>query len=132
MPVSVRVAIEMKPAVVETLERMGHSAPPPPEAVVLWYHARIHMRVCRALVARERQARGLRVTPDDALGSAKFVLVAIERSRRALQPLRTPANHDKITRAIALLNDLERGLDERFADARSFVRVGLDVPAAPI
>jgi hypothetical protein len=35
-----------------------------------------------------------------------------------------------VTTLLGLLDAIEGGIDERFPDARGFVRVGLDVPAA--
>jgi hypothetical protein len=127
---AVRVALHIGPATAETRESMGRMEPPP-KAVVLWYHVRIYLRVGRALVARERTLKGLPVTPDEAAGSGKLVLVSIERSRRALQALRTRETADEIRAMLALLDELEVGIDERLPAARSFVRFGLDVPAAP-
>ncbi len=62
------------------------------------------------------------------MGSAKLALVSIERSRAALRALRTDANATDVAGLVALLDAIERGLDERFPGARSFVRLGLDVP----
>ena len=67
---------------------------------------------------------------EEATGSAKLALVSMERSRRALQSMGSGANNAKISVLMALLDVLERGLDERFPSARSFLRIGLDCPAA--
>ena len=116
-----------------TGHEMGNTKPrpsgPEPEHVVLWYHVRIYMRVFRALVSREKH-RGSTDRMEDAIGSAKLALVSVERSRRALQSLRSAANEVEIKGLIALLDAVEHGVDERFPNARSFLRVGLDCPAA--
>ena len=40
------------------------------------------------------------------------------------------ANTNDIAELVSVLDTLERGIDERVPDARSFVRLGLDVPVA--
>jgi hypothetical protein len=102
---------------------------PEPEDVVVWYHLRIYLRVVRALIGREKQP-GSTGRMEDATGSAKLALVSIERSRNALRSLRIAANDVEISGLMDLLDALERGLDEQFPNARSFLRVGLDCPAA--
>jgi hypothetical protein len=87
------------------------------------------MRVVRALVARD----GVPATTgrlEDARGSAKLALMMVQRSRVAWESLRGGKLSGDIDRMVALLDDLERGIDDGFPDARTFVRVGLDVPAA--
>jgi hypothetical protein len=102
---------------------------PPPEDVVAWYHLRIYLRVVRALISREKRP-GSTDRMEDATGSAKLALVSMERSRSALQSMRSTANDPEIVGLMALLGALERGLDERFPNARSFLRIGLDCPVA--
>jgi hypothetical protein len=115
-------------------ERLRDSEPggPTAKATILWHHVRIYLRVVRALVARQRGERGLSVTPDDAEGSGKLVLVAIEQSRRAWHSLRTAEHGVEVDNAITLLNQIERRIDDRLPGARSFIRIGLDIPAAAV
>ena len=95
----------------------------------MWYHARIYMKIFRALVSAASDcANGPR--SDDARGCAKPAIVSIDRSRAALQMLRGSAGADLIDPLMAILADLDRGLEERFPQVRSFVRVGLDCPVA--
>jgi len=105
-------------------------AAPTPEQVILWHHLRIHFRVVRALVAKERHAAGSGGRLEDAVGSAKLAVVSVVRSRDALRSLGAPFDPAACAELIALLDDIERGLDEGFPDARRFVRLGLDVPVA--
>src|SRR5688572_2038934 len=98
------------------------------ENVVLWYHVRIYFRLVRALVAKERSSSGLAGRWDDAIGSAKLVLVSVDRSRSALRGLSGRFDPAEISRLIALLDGIESGIDERLPEARRFVRPGLDVP----
>jgi hypothetical protein len=44
--------------------------------------------------------------------------------------LRPTAGADLVDPLIAVLADLDRGLEERFPGVRSFVRFGLDCPVA--
>ena len=98
--------------------------------MILWYHLRLYFRIVRALVARERHAAGTGGRLEDALGSAKLALVSIARSRRALRSLGPPFDPSHTAVLIAALDAIERTVDDRLPDARAFVRVGLDVPAA--
>lgn len=103
---------------------------PSPIDVVLWFHLRVYMKLFRALVARERTAAGKASRHEEAVGCAKVALVSIQRSRAALPMLVTGRNAARVTALEALLATLEAGIDDRFPQARTFVRVGLDVPAA--
>lgn len=98
--------------------------------VIVWFHVRIYMKLFRALVARERVAAGHAHKQDEAAGCAKIALVAIARSRAALPLLLTEGNARQIARLEAMLAALEKGTDARFPQARGYLRVGLDVPAA--
>jgi hypothetical protein len=93
---------------------------PAPEEVVLWHHLRIYMKLVRALVSR---------SVDDANGCAKLVLVSAEQSRAALIALRL-AGRTSIEPLIAALENLQRGVDQRFPAARAYVRAGLDCPVS--
>ena len=103
---------------------------PNPWEVLLWYHLRIYMKLFRALVARDRGAAGLSTRPDEAVGCAKLALTSIARSRAALRTLGEALEAAPREQLDGLLDALERGIDERFPAARSFVRIGIDVPAA--
>ena len=120
----------LKPTAAEVSYWGAPAAAPEPREVVLWYHLRIYMKLVRALVGKERAAAGEVERSEDAAGCAKLTLVSIARSREALRALDTPAFHAGVTTLLGLLDAIEGGIDERFPDARGFVRVGLDVPAA--
>jgi hypothetical protein len=125
---AVRIAVATAPVARAIAAMRPEPCAPDPERVVLWYHVRIYLRVCRALVAKERTAAGGMDRAEDALGSAKLALVSIQKSRVALQAMRDAETAEEIAELTALLDALERGLDDRFPNARSFVRFGLDVP----
>jgi hypothetical protein len=118
----------------EELRRMRNGRTPSPEEVVLWHHLRIYIRLVRALSARLRQSevKGQEQVKgtDEVNGSAKVALVSVQRSRKALFQLsKTPAA-DTASSLVRTLDAVERGIDQRFPRARTFVRVGLDAPAA--
>jgi len=102
-------------------------AGPAPEEIVLWCHLRIYMSVFQALVSAARRPAG-NSGGSDALGCAKRTIVMAARSRRALQAMRTEDGAAEIDALVSLLVGLEQGIDERFPGARSFVRLGLDLP----
>jgi hypothetical protein len=125
---AVRAALFLVPAA-GTLSRREPADAPGPIDIVLWYHLRIYMVIFRALVA---SAGGTLCADriEQATGCAKLALLSVQRSRAALDSLRTGNDESEIQALMALLEALERGLDERFPKARAFVRVGLDCPVA--
>jgi hypothetical protein len=126
---AVRAALFMVPAASTRVRPRPGIAGPESVEVVLWHHLRIYMVMFRALVERERGS-GSADRIEHANGCAKLALVSVQRSRAALQALRGAADEAEIQGLIALLDVLERGVDERFPTARAFVRVGLDCPVA--
>jgi hypothetical protein len=126
---AVRVALVLTTTGREVATAKPRASGPEPEDVLMWYHLRIYLSVLRALISRGNQP-GSSEGMEDATGSAKLALVSTERSRSALQSLRSAANDVEITGLMAVLDVLQRGLDERFPKARSFLRIGLDCPAA--
>ena len=128
---AVRTELALLPVALRLGSRRPSQPPAVPSAaeVVMWYHARIYTKIFRALVSAASDcAAGPR--GEDARGCAKLAMVSIERSRLALQVLRRTTRPDLIDPLIALLSDLDRDLEERFPEARGFVRVGLDCPIA--
>ena len=78
------------------------AATPAPEEVVLWHHLRIYMKLVLVSTAKSRSA-----------------LIAVrEAGREAVDPL------------IMALEDLERGVEQRFPMARGYLRAGLDCPVS--
>ena len=65
---------------------------------------------------------------EDANGSAKLVLFAIQKSRAAIEQMQFHEPADDFTDLTSTLITLERGIEERFPEARTYVRIGLDVP----
>ena len=78
-------------------------------------------------LARQRtRGRGAPELLFDALGSAKLVLVAIDRSLVAWQAIAEADTDARVSGLIELLEALRTGVEMRFPDARAFVRPGLD------
>lgn len=108
--------------------------------VVSWYHTLMPPKLARAvgwLVDEDE----LENDPseilnesrlDDANGSGKVVLMAIERSAAAWMGLRrvVPRRDDEIIEMLALLSRMKRGIHEVLPGAKDFVRPGFDEPAA--
>jgi hypothetical protein len=127
---AMRVALWLAPLAHDALAQPTSLAEPTPVKVLLWYHVRIYMKIFRALVAKERTASGVSDRAEEAAGCAKLALVSVQRSRSALASAGLPAPANEIARLEAMLADLERGIHERFPQAQTFLRIGLDVPAA--
>ena len=126
-----RVAVLMGPVALQwAIESRAPAARhPTPAATLLWYQLRIYMKVFRALVARETHAGG--PMSDEARGCGKLALVSIDRSLDALTALGDAFAPDDRRDLRDMLVGLRDGLESSIPDARAFVRVGIDEPAAP-
>lgn len=101
---------------------------PSPADVLAWFHVLLAVKIFRALVSAAQAARGQVDRADDANRSAKVALIGIDRSREALRQLGAHDDDARIEHLRLLLDRLEAGLEQRFPDARAFVRPGLDDP----
>jgi len=111
-----------------SLSPSSHAQPPPgsPLDVVASYHVMIAAKIYRALVSHFASEREPELLPD-AIGSAKAVLVAIDRSQAAWRSIAARGEHDaRIGGLIELLQALATGVEMRFPEARAFIRPGLD------
>jgi len=126
-----RTELLLLPFALQLASRRRSRSPsgPSPEEVVLWYHVRIYAKIFRALVSAASDCEVGR-QGHDARGCAKLAMVSIERSRTALRIVRLTAGAEHVDPLIAILDELDRGLEQRFPDARAFVRVGLDCHVA--
>lgn len=93
-------------------------ARPAAAETVLWFHSRIYFTTTRALVGKALTAAGRLDRGEDASLCAGRTLVAIDRSRAALQQL--PGEELERGALVALLDAIARGIEERFPRARSF------------
>jgi hypothetical protein len=93
--------------------------------VIARHHFLIAAKTYRSLVSHY----GAAMEPElrrDALGCAKLVLVAIDRSLAAWRALAIADDDARISGLIELLEALSTALEIRFPDARAFLRPGLD------
>lgn len=98
-------------------------------AVIKWYQYQVYVKLRRALDAtmfEDDHDEG--EFPKDSDGSAKVVLLAIDRSICAWGRLRTyfVEKTDSILDALLELDRLRKAVEEAFPDARGFVRPGFD------
>ena len=98
-----------------------------PFEVVAWFHGLIAAKTYRALIS-EHGAAGSPQLLFDALGSAKLVLVAIDRSIAAWQAIAAVDTDARVSGLIELLGALKTAVEIRFPAAQAFVRPGLDDP----
>jgi hypothetical protein len=101
-----------------------------PLETIAWYHSLIAAKTFRALTSELEARAGAPELLSDALGSAKVVLVSIERSLAAWHTLAAADQDARIGGMIELLEALRTGVELRFPDAHAFVRPGLDDGAA--
>jgi len=127
---AVRVAFALAPIAPTIVAAPPRLPRPAPEETILYYHARIHVRLVRAFIARDGGVPGATNRVDETLGSAKLALVMVRKSRAAWEALRADGPPENVDSMVARLDELERGIDDRFPGARDFVRLGLDVPVA--
>ncbi len=116
--------------------------------VVRWYQFFVAAKVFRALMARDRPVideeltsedifSGAELDDDEALidavgndadGSAKIALIAIDRSSSAWRILQSslPEKADSIVPMLLELERLRRATEQTFPEARDFIRPGFD------
>jgi hypothetical protein len=97
--------------------------------VVQWYMFFIDVKLQRAVASRVDRARdGDDGFPNDADGSAKVALVAIDRTIGAWARLRghLTTRADAILDLLVQLERLRRAVEHEFPTARTFLRPGLD------
>lgn len=101
--------------------------------VVAWYHTLIPPKLARAvngLLEKDdtRLAILTEARLEDANGSGKVVLIAIERSIAAWVRLREilPNHEDDMLAMLALLSRLQRGIHAALPGANAFLRIGFD------
>jgi hypothetical protein len=106
------------------------SDPRDPRAVVGWFHMMIHVQTMRALHGLAEDDPAERGWPADYDGSAKVVLVAVERSHTAWLAIvaRGMASWSDVEMFVRQLLRIRDEVERVFPKARAFVRPGLDEP----
>ncbi len=101
--------------------------------VVAWYHTFLPPKLARAvgsLIGTDDAELEVLAEArlDDANGTGKVVLIAVERSTAAWLRLReiVPIQEDRILPLLALLSRMKRGIEETLPGAASFARPGFD------
>ena len=101
--------------------------------VVAWYHTLIPSKLARAVhgLLEKDDAQNTMLAEirlEDANGTGKVVLAAIERSSAAWLRLREilPNRADEILDMLALLSRLQRGIHAALPGAQAFQRPGFD------
>jgi hypothetical protein len=94
--------------------------------VVSWYHTLIAAKTHRALRSEHQAKANAAELLADALGSAKVVLVAIDRSLAAWQALATGDDAARVGALIELLEALRTAVELRFPHAQAFISPALD------
>ena len=95
-----------------------------PLTVIGWFHWMIPSKIYRALLSAQRTGTDPAFA-DDANSCAKLVLVAIDRSRTALDEMGKADADARIDGLRDYLAVLSSAVEARFPDARAFIRPGL-------
>jgi len=96
--------------------------------IIGWYHFFIAAKINRALYAEAdyEEDADFDAFRNDGDGSIKIALIAIDRSIIAWGVLLTNETHREIKPLIQLLETLRRMCEEKFPNARDFLRPGFD------
>jgi len=96
--------------------------------IIGWYHFFIAAKINRALYAEAdyEEDADFDAFCNDGDGSIKIALIAIDRSIIAWGVLLTNETHREIKPLIQLLETLRRMCEEKFPNARDFLRPGFD------
>ena len=97
--------------------------------VIQWYLFFISAKIHRAVNGlKDKDMMALMGHQNDANGSAKIALIAIERSLTAWETLRSyfPETTDSMLDVLVLLTKLRLGLQQLFPETDKFVRPGFD------
>lgn len=94
--------------------------------VIRWYQYQIHVKIMRALSGKGEDE--FEDMPKDSDGSAKVALLGIDRSISAWGNLlmNFSDNDNSIFHILLHLVDIQHSVDDKFPDARNFIRPGFD------
>lgn len=99
--------------------------------VLIWYQHLIGAKIYRGLhgladLEDEDDVDMREAAQNDADGSIKVALIAIDRSQAAWGGLLNEENQSQVKPLIKLLETIRRQCEEKFPNARSFIRPGFD------
>ena len=96
--------------------------------IISWYHFFIAAKINRALYAEDDfdEEADDDVLSNDGDGSIKIALIAIDRSIAAWKVLLHEVTDSKIESLVRLLETLRQMCEEKFPNARDFLRPGFD------
>lgn len=96
--------------------------------IIGWYHFFIAAKINRALFAEAdyQEDADFDTFRNDGDGSIKIALIAVDRSTVAWKVLLTEETNREIKPLIQLLDTLRRLCEEKFPNARDFLRPGFD------
>ena len=99
--------------------------------IIQWYNFFIQVKFMRAVSGLIEDSR-FEVDKEnpyqiDYNGSAKIALIAVDRSQQAWTQLFTVIpDQDRVLPILSLLSQMERAANEKFPDAKKFIRPGFD------
>ena len=95
--------------------------------VVQWYQHFLQVKLRRALMAQKDET-DMQLDSYDSLGTAKLLLVSIERNIGAWGYIyqKFPEDEDELLAILICLQKLGNKIEQIFPDARAFIRPGLD------
>ena len=100
-------------------------------SMIYWYQPLITAKIRRGLSGildddGNTDEEELTDAQSDANGSIKVALIAVERSLTAWTALMSKENHSQINPLLALLKTIRGKAEEKFTNAREFIRPGFD------
>jgi hypothetical protein len=95
--------------------------------VIQWYQHMLEVKYSRALMAQTDEVEA-QLIPYDSLGNAKLLLVSIERNIGAWGYVyqKCMEDEDEILDILVCLQKLCKKIEQKFPEARAFIRPGLD------
>ena len=95
--------------------------------VIQWYQYFFEVKLRRVLMSQKEEEE-LPLNPYDSLGTAKLLLVSIERNIGAwgYAYQKFKYDEDEILDVLVCLQRLSRKIEQTFPEARAFIRPGLD------
>jgi len=95
--------------------------------IIFWYEGMFEIKLERALISKNDEDEE-HSNPYDSLGTAKLLLVSIERSINAWSYVyqKFQEDEDDILQILISLQKISKKIEQVFPEARAFIRPGLD------